>query len=292
MLAEGRSRDEIVEALSAGGLSKATAERFVDREMSAAPAAASAAPPLEAPRGGTMYSGPTAPPPPAVGMAERGIKLSTRIVFAVIALAAIVSAAIFAQRVFDADRMVNERVDGAGANAVRRKAGDAFTRRQNRNRENVDALIAELDGPKANWSCEPVMELGRTGSEFAVQPVVDFLRRKGVSQSVLICGAGALVELGEIEHAMGYYRMWVQGDNYDLWRSALIGMGDIGPDAAREAIPLLAYEVDAERWDRRWLAATILGKLGPDAEELLTTLAEDEDERVAGAAALALKQLQ
>jgi HEAT repeat protein len=87
-------------------------------------------------------------------------------------------------------------------------------------------------------------------------------------------------------------RHWIQGTDAYLWREGVIGLGQIGPDAAPEAIPLLAYLAQSDSATERYLAVQALANLGPDAGELLRALAEDEEQFIRQAAMAALKELQ
>jgi hypothetical protein len=378
-LAEGRSRDEIVAGLVSGGLSKLSAERFVDREIGAQPPplppleplipASAAPPPIEEPvervepvepfePAGTMYEGPpvggpdqldqflsTAKVETAEPDARRDLRLGSYVttigialtvistlfsrggvlfygavlygIFLfirgviryarldrpfpwgrVIALAAIpivstpvlfFAVASFAlQRDMAASRALEE-ADVESARAVRRKAGDAYERRQRRSADNVDTIVDKLNTP--GWQCDAATQLAKSQSDLAVEPLVRYLQRNPGSP-YQVCLVKALVDLGEISTALGYYRAWVQGDNIDLYRAGVRGFGEIGPDAAGEALPLLKYLVESQNVGDRVLAVQTLAKLGPDAEDMLTILEQDIEYTVRYQAQKALADLE
>jgi hypothetical protein len=181
--------------------------------------------------------------------------------------------------------------DGSeAARAIRRQAGDAYERRQRRNDQNVDELVERLQ--RNGLQCDAASELGRTQSSRAVDPLIQYLQMNRVDNSTQVCIVNALVELGEIATAIGYYRHWINGLDRYLWRQGVVGLGKIGPDAAPEAIPLVAYLVESNVEGDRYLAAQTLAQLGPDAEELLEVLAEDREQSVRYTASEALKAIR
>jgi hypothetical protein len=180
--------------------------------------------------------------------------------------------------------------DSEPARAIRRQAGEAYERRQRRNAENVDVLAEQLQ--TRGMQCDAAAALARTQSERAVEPLIRYMQMNRVNSATQVCIVNALVELGEIAPAVGYYRHWIQGTDRFLWRQGVIGLGEIGPDAAPEAIPLLGYLVKSDSPNDRYLVAQALAKLGPDAEPLLQELAEDEEQYIRQTAAAALKEMQ
>ena len=91
--------------------------------------------------------------------------------------------------------------------------------------EKIDAAIEQLQGWERN-RCAAALLLGRSGSTRAIEPLIAAARSADVTPHTQSCVVGALAELGETAVAAGYYTLWLQGDNPDLWRSAITGFGD------------------------------------------------------------------
>lgn len=186
-----------------------------------------------------------------------------------------------------------DEADIESAREVRKQAGDAYELRQRRSAESVDSLVEALGRSRYGGECVPAAALSRSQSERAVEPLLQYLRAtQGLPWQSQTCLVKALADLGEIDHAIGYYRSWLLGDNKFLAYEAMRGFGDIGPDAAPQAIPLLEYFIKSGTVTDRIQAAQALGKLGPDAEELLKVLAGDSDVNVQNTAKISLSRLQ
>jgi HEAT repeat protein len=199
------------------------------------------------------------------------------------------------QRNIAANQQLRE-ADAEYSRELRRQAGYAYEARQNRTEQNVDTLVENLNNSSLSSrgkQCEYAAALGRSQSDFAVEPILQYLRgTQLLLPQVQVCLVKALADLGELEHALGYYRSWMADDRQFLYFAAIRGLGEMGPDAASEAIPLLQYVVDSGSDNARFAAAQALGDLGPDAEELLNALAEDRVESVRAQARQSLRDIK
>jgi tetratricopeptide (TPR) repeat protein len=135
--------------------------------------------------------------------------------------------------------------------------------------------------------CDAALLLGRSGRREAVPDLEVLVRNPGYS-SVQGCAASALVRLGEIDTALAFYVESARGADPDLRRSAFKGFGEIGPRAARVALPFLAEALHSPHWDTRYLAVDTLSKLGPTARPLLEEALRDAQKDVREQATRAL----
>lgn len=153
----------------------------------------------------------------------------------------------------------------------------------------VDAAIARLKSGSPTIRCDAALLLGRIGTGAQINVLTDVVFDYSESTSVRICAVGALREMGETSTVLGIYESWARDTDQDLRRAAIMGFGEIGPEATATALPYLEREFDSEFWDVRYLVVESLGKLGPAADTLLAEAAKDEDANVRKRAAALLK---
>jgi hypothetical protein len=282
-IAEGRPADDIVDHLVAGGLSKPSARRFVDRAL--------------AEQGGAERADPTTAPMTADSPVGQPFPWM-RAIFAaaLVALAypgyLVVSDAIAARRARDEEWVRTVTEDRAHAEGLRKQAGAAYDERASRLTANVEDAIDTLRTGRDAARCDAAIALGRSGSDAAREPLIAVLRTPNVAPFIQSCIVGALVDLGETAVALGYYNMWIDGDNPDLWRAAIIGYGKVGPQSAHAAVRGLERAMLSENWDLRYLAVQSAAKIGAPAETVLRAAADDEHEMVRGEARQALAALE
>ena len=275
-VAEGRPTQEIVDDLVAGGLSRQGAERLVARAMNEPTAVADGVPgALVAPAGFPWI----------------------RAIFAVAILALVypaflvVSDVMAAKRANDDDWVRTVQSDRAGAEAIRGAAGENYDRRNANYQEQVDAAIERLRAG-GRGLCAAAMFLGRSRATAAIEPLIAAARSVDIDNSSLSCVVGAISDLGEIAVAAGYYEMWLQRDNEDLWRTAIMGYGEFGADAPASAVRALEGIMAEDNWHHRLLAVMSAVKIGESAEAVLQAGAEDEHPMVRTEARNALRKPQ
>ena len=174
----------------------------------------------------------------------------------------------------------------AESKAQRDVANQARAARQD---ARLDQALKQLTSNQSTVQCDAAMLLGRSGSKEYVPPLVNLLSMASTT-FVRGCAAGALVQLGDIYTPMAAYDRWAAGSDADLYRSALVGFGAIGPPAADVALPHLTGALKSPRMDIRYLAVDSLAKLGPAAVPLLQVAADDTDPHVRSRAGSALKE--
>jgi HEAT repeat protein len=238
-------------------------------------------------------------------MAERFVKRAEapagfpwiRAIFVVAALALlypgylVITDVIAARRASDDAWVRTVRADREGAEAIRGAAGENYDRRNANYQEQVDAAIERLRSGDRGL-CAAAMFLGRAREKAAVEPLIAAARGVDIDNGSLACVVGALADIGESAVAAGYYNMWIDGDDPDLWRSAISGFGDLGADAPASAIEGLERAMLSEHWAMRMLAVMSAAKIGENAEPVLQAAAEDEHPMVRAEARNALKKLQ
>lgn len=275
-LAEGRPSPEIVDDLVAGGMSRQGAERLVARAVNELPAGADGVPAaLEAPAGFPWI---------------RAI-LAVSILALVYPAFLLVSDVMAARRASDDDWVRTVRSDRAGAEAIRRAAGENYDRRHANYQEQVDSAIEELRAG-GRGLCAAAMFLGRSRATAAIEPLIAAARSVDIDNSSLSCVVGAIGDLGEIAVAAGYYEMWLQRDNEDLWRTAIMGYGEFGADAPASAVRALEGIMEQDNWHHRLLAVMSAVKIGESAQSVLEAGAEDEHPMVKTEARNALRKPQ
>ena len=220
-----------------------------------------------------------------------------RTIFAVAILALVYPAYVVFTDVMAARRTSNDdwvrtvRSDRAGAEAIRGAAGENYERRNANHQEQVDAAIEELRRG-GRGLCAAAMFLGRSRATGAVEPLIAAARSVNIDNSSLSCVVGAIGDLGEIAVAAGYYEMWLQRDNEDLWRTAIMGYGAFGADAPASAVRALEGIMEEDNWHHRLLAVMSAIKIGESAESVLQAGAEDEHPMVRTEARNALRTPQ
>lgn len=250
-LAEGRAPEDIVEELVAGGLSKPSAQRFVDRALSMP---AGQAPPVGAP--GTSGSFP-----------------KVAIVLAIIAAAAIAIAVIAirsrtdpeAEALAAADREQAERIRQEGATSLGSAEPD-YGR--------YERAEKQLTSNSPMQQCNAALTLGKSKSPDFVPPLVE-LSKNSPHNSVRSCAAGALAEIGATQDALNVYYHFSQSLDPEEQRLAISGFGDLGPAGAEHSLPYLERALQSEQWTIRYLAVDSLGKIGPLAAPLLEGATQD-----------------
>lgn len=265
--------EEVVQELVARGLSKSSAERFVDQAF-----AVTGVPP--APRQESRVTVLRFAALPALGLAAYlgyvGWQAVQRDRERQRAAAAELAAA-------DTARAEQVRAESAA------RAGVADETRSSERDVRSDKALDQLWSQQPTTQCDAALALGRSRSEKYVTPLETLLLTARYG-SVRNCAASALVELGETETAMAAYTEWANGSDADLQRSALMGFGKIGPPAASVALPHLAKALKSPSWDLRYLAVESLSNLGPAARPLLQVAAGDTDKNVRERAASVLRK--
>ena len=210
------------------------------------------------------------------------------VVVAALAGAWIISSQRQAARLAEADRARAEEIR-AEARAYR----DADTEDRTAQLDaRVDAAIAQLKSGPPTMRCDAALLLGRIGTGAQINVLTDVVFDYSELNSVRICAVGALREMGETSTVLGIYESWARDTDQDLRRAAIMGFGEIGPEATTTALPYLEREFGSEFWDVRYLVVESLGKLGPAADTLLAEAAKDEDANVRKRAAALLKSRQ
>jgi HEAT repeat protein len=182
-------------------------------------------------------------------------------------------------------RAAGERAaaDRERADEIRVESEFDRTRADDERRRRDDASLAmamrQLESDSPMTQCSAALALGRFGS---AEPVVALRRMLASSThgSVRNCAASALVRLGDKDTPWAAYREWATGGDPELQRAAVMGLGDIGPEAANDALPYLHAWADSPNMDQRYLAVETLAKLGPAGMPLLEQLAGDTDKNV------------
>jgi HEAT repeat protein len=193
-----------------------------------------------------------------------------------------------AARLAEADRARAEEIR-AESRAFRE--GDTEERTEQLNAR-VDAAIAQLQSASPATRCQGAVQLGRIGTGAQIGILTDLVYNYSESTSVRICAVGALREMGETSTALGVYESWARDTDADLRRSAIMGFGEIGPEATGTALPYLKRDLGSEFKDLRYLVVESLGKLGPTADTLLVEASKDEDALVRNRATALLKSRQ
>jgi HEAT repeat protein len=133
------------------------------------------------------------------------------------------------------------------------------------------------------------MQLGRIGTGAQINVLTDVVYNYSEVTSVRICAAGALRQMGETSTALGIYELWARDTDPDLRRAAILGFGEIGPEATATALPYLERAFGSEFMDVRYLVVESLGKLGPEADALLMEATKDQESLVSTRANALLK---
>jgi HEAT repeat protein len=273
-LDERRLAHDVIEELVARGMPRPAAQRFVDRALA-------------------QSTSPSASPPAR--------PFQWKLVLAIAAIPVVVLAFVAGhitwgtlQRERAARAAAAAELAAADRSRTEEIRGESSAQRDVANRERtarLDARVAkaltQLSSNHPMTQCDAALLLGRLGSREQAPPLVDLMAGSTFS-SVRGCAAAALVDLGETGPAMAAYTEWAQGNDADLRRSALGGFGDIGPSAARVALPYLTEALKSPHMDLRYLAVDALAKLGPAAVPLLEVASGDADKDVRALAVRAL----
>ena len=285
-LDEGTPVEDVIQDLIARGLSKPTAQRFVERAL-----AEHIPPAPQTPRE-------AAPSPPS--STESRPRPSKRILAALVITGTVAAACLAflgwsaierrrdaqkaaAAELAAADRSRAEQI--RAESTVQRDAANAARGAQHDAR--ADEAMKQLTSPRPTAQCDAALLLGRLGAQEHVPPLLDLLNTAS-SNSVRNCAAAALVALGQTKAAMAAYTAWAEGAEADLRLAALTGFGDIGPSAAPVALPYLTAALKSPSMNVRYIAVDSLSKLGPTAVPLLQVAAGDADKDVRARAVGAL----
>ena len=353
----GKPRDEIVAGLVSGGLTQASAERFVDRAIAAREAGVPAAPPPaaapaarpkddedEEDRGGrgSLISGAfwlsvglsvtgitylLAKPGGSYMVAYgamiggllafgRGVKrfldagpmpfpwkaVAIAALVPFVGLAGLVGTIKWRQAARRADvrealeaqqeakeaeaRQADER---AQAEAAAQSARDAAAARARYDAATVERHLTNVRNG-TGLGCDSALELGRLGAREAIPELQARLADPGDAH-MQVCAAGALADLGEIDGPAAFYAASTSSPVVEERRTAIMGLGKLGPRGAAIALPYLAAALQSGDMGERYVAVEALEKMGPAGVPYLRTAAEDADPLVKQRASAALASL-
>jgi hypothetical protein len=269
-LAEGRPPEEIVESLVAGGLSKPSAERFIERAMSEP-----AEPP---PQPESLQFEPYLAAPKAAGVAWIRALLLLFGFFAVTLPTYFCTTGIRqARRAAHEEfvRQIEADMNGVPARPEQITQGT------------IDGALEKLQSHNEWERCDGATLLGRSKNRAAIEPLVNAVRSADTKMTTQTCIVRALAQLGEVDVALGYYNMWLDGDNPQMWRDAVTGIGQFGADAPAGAVRTLERALESDAPDLRVLAVMAAAKIGADS--VLAAAAEDEHPQVRTEARNALR---
>jgi HEAT repeat protein len=153
----------------------------------------------------------------------------------------------------------------------------------------VDAAVAQLQSRSPATRCDAAIQLGRIGTSTHVGILSRVVYDYSEATSVRICAASALRQMGETSTALGIYESWARDSDKDLRRAAIMGFGEIGPEATSTALPFLERDFGSEFMDVRYLVVESLGRLGPEADVLLGEAVNDRDATIRTRATALLK---
>jgi hypothetical protein len=295
-LESGVAADAVIDDLVRGGLSRKSAERFVERalagpfdspsDLTDRPVQSSATP--DASRGATHE---------AAGATSSAPRQKGRLaaLMAVATIAAVVGVMQWHSATTDRSRQhETSTADLARGDQVR--AADlraAFTVDEAaafRSRAaDLDTALKQFRSGRPTAQCDAASRLGRYGSQEHLAPLVELLTT-ATSSRARVCAAAALAALGDTTTVMAAYKEWAASRDADLRLAAIAGYGDLGPPAAKTALPFLRRELRSSNWETRYLVVEALAKLGPGARSLLATASKDADPRVRQRASALLKR--
>ena len=193
-----------------------------------------------------------------------------------------------AARLAEADRV---RAEEIRAEARAYRTGDEEDRTAQLNAR-VEAAVAQLQSKSPTTRCDAALQLGRIGTGVHTGILTRVVYDYSEATSVRICAAGALRQMGETSTALGIYESWARDSDQQLRRAAIMGFGEIGPEATSTALPYLEREFGSRFMDVRYLVVESLGRLGPEADALLSEATNDEDATIRTRAAALLKSKQ
>ena len=193
-----------------------------------------------------------------------------------------------AARLAEADRA---RAEEIRAEARAYRTGDEEDRTAQLNAR-VDAAVAQLQSRSPTARCDAAMQLGRIGTGAHIGILTRVVYDYSEATSVRICAAAGLRQMGETSTALGIYESWARDSDQELRRAAIMGFGEIGPEATTTALPYLEREFGSRFMDVRYLVVESLGKLGAEADALLSEATKDEDDAIRARAAALLNSRQ
>jgi hypothetical protein len=286
-LDEGAAQDTVIDELVAHGLSRPTAERFVERALDEMASAAVKAH-VETPASAGARTG------------WGWIGIGVAVLFLVGAGAGFVGYRQWqVAQAEEARRAAKARAELAAADRARADEIRAESRAK-RNQDmparaqatiaNLDQILSKLRSDKPLWQCEAAMQLKQFGSREHVKHLLDMYQTTRF-HSGRGCALSAMVGLGETTIPMQIYSQWRNSADPEEVSSAISGYAEIGPQAADMVLPLLRLQLESPHWDRRFVAVESLAKLGDDARPLLIQASRDDDPRVRDRAAAVLKKM-
>jgi HEAT repeat protein len=266
-LAEGRAPEEIVEELAAGGLSRASAQRFVDRAL--------------ANQVGDLSNESAPAAPAATGSAKPAIALA-------IVAAGVLTAVLVMRSRTDPEAEALAAADREQAELIRKEGAKSMGSAE-ADYGRYERAEQQLTSGKPTLQCDAADKLGRSKSPDFVPPLVD-LSRNSPHASVRNCAAGALAELGATQDALNVYYHFSQSLDVEEQRLAIMGFGKVGAAGAEYSLPYLERALQAEEWHIRYLVVDSLAKMGPLAQPLLEEATRDTQREVRELAKNALKR--
>jgi hypothetical protein len=295
-LQDGIDPAVIVQELVDGGLSQASAQRFVDRAM----ADAASAPRVEWPQE------PSAP----VGTLDAIVDTRRRRgrpfrLYATLATIAALAVPLVAGVLLSSDNVSRTLREGivrqliatheteSAVDAMENLLASALPVVQPPEPGEVVDLLAVLKSSRPYQQCELISRLSLAqGHErkMAFDGLMAYFIR--TDNTGKICIAEAVARMGETATAAGIYESWGRGDDAALRRSAVSGLGKLGGHISAGGLRLLEEELASPYWDMRYLVVCTLATMGPEAAALLEIAAEDDDERISTIASRALKKMQ
>jgi hypothetical protein len=181
--------------------------------------------------------------------------------------------------------------DRSRAEEIRRESEIARARaseeRSARADTSLQMALDQLHSDHPMSQCDGALALGRMGASNHIEDLRRVLADSSAGNA-RNCAASALVTLGDRDTAWAAYREWAAGTDSDLQRAAVMGFGDIGPDAAPDAMRYLYRWADSPQMSDRYLAVETLAKLGPAAMPLLERMANDDADKMVRDRALAI----
>jgi hypothetical protein len=150
--------------------------------------------------------------------------------------------------------------------------------------------VERLRDERAGDPCQAAYALADLGAREQVPELQRFVGTSAASDRK-VCGAHALVSLGEGPAMLPHFVAWSRAGDDRLVDGAIVGFGQVGPSAAHEAVPLLQEALAAvPSAARRRLIVSTLARLGPAAVPALRLLVDDPDAQVRTAAQKALER--
>jgi hypothetical protein len=278
-LDEGTPVEDVIHDLVSRGLSRQTAQRFVDRALDESRPPAPVADKDLTPGGAAIDR-----PFPWKRVLAAAVIPGTVIV-GFLGWSVIEGRQKAAAELAAADRSRAERI--REESKIQRDAANEVAAARHFARARM--AVEQLRVAHPSTQCDAALLLGQLRAREYIRELTDLLDT-AESDGVRDCAAAALVSLGEYDRAMTTYISWAQSTDSYLRRSAVIGFGDIGPSAAHVAVPYLTESLKSPHWDIRYTTVESLGKLGPAGVPLLQVAAKDSEKLVRDRAALILQR--